>query len=129
MFGFSPPPGTDPLLDDLRARWRPSDRQVEMATQWLRDHPEREGGAYTIHLLVNKHEHCWTTDVKVEHLEGQGVFKSRNEASEMLEALVKDRGIALGVPITGGWTRHSIHDGEPHWAVWEDTLSTANQEV
>lgn len=113
------------LDQDLQSNWRPSERQIAQAKAYFAEHPERTTG-YTLHLLMHKNQGWWTRTVEVEHLEGQGVFTTRREALETLETLVADRAVDFPFPITGGYTRH-YRLGE-EWAVFEDVLSTANQD-
>lgn len=117
----------DPTAADLKARWTPSEEQVADATEYLAQHDSLKH-AYTVHLLVGKNYGWWTTDVEVVPV--PGVFASRNEAiGTNLDALVNAKAAETGKPVTGGYTSHYIHEGEPGWAVWEDCLAVANQEA
>jgi hypothetical protein len=114
----------DTLEADLKARWKPSDEQIAEAAEYRAKHPLAY--VYTVHLLVNKYQHFWSTDVQVVPV--PGVFHSRNAAWAALEPLVKAKGEETGLPVTGGYTSHHEDDEfGPAWAVWED-MSSANQE-
>ena len=94
---------TAELQEDMRARWRPSDRQIEQAeAMLLRGGPD---AVTTTHLLVNKRWGMWTKDVEVKHLDG--TFTDREEMYRHLSALVDAYCEAHeGVRVTGGYTWH-----------------------
>ncbi len=114
------------LMSDLRERWKPSEEQIAEASEFYQRRPEAKD-AVSIHLLVGKYDGFWTEDVEVVPV--PGVFTDRLSAWLSLAVLVPAKAKETGLPVTGGYTYHDVVDGEPKWAVFEDSVSAANQEV
>jgi hypothetical protein len=107
---------------DMRARWRPSDQQMNLADALLRAgydaNRPRNRGVYTMHLLVNKQYGIWTDEVTLIHLDGvyldrDAMYKALHDATERFHE-------ETGATVTGGYTWHP-RPGE--WAVWDDIMS------
>lgn len=108
------------LAADLTARWRPSYTQladVEQAFAAAAGAGVRQA-VFTAHILVNKHYGIWYTDVEVVAV--PGVFADRDAASAAAVAAAEKAHTETGLPVTGGWTRHTTPDS---WAVFEDILA------
>lgn len=113
-------PYCNAVEEDLRRRWRPSERQIEMAACVVG--PDKP--VYTCHLLVNKRQSFWTTDVHVCHLDG--MFEDRSSTFTYLRAMAEhaltseDSPYKDNAPITEGYTVHwpggewSVFDGPTH---------------
>ena len=123
MFSTITPLPPSDLDLDMQERWKPSAEQVEQASEFHAAHPGQRA-VYTVHLLVGKQYGWWETSVQVEPV--PGVFHSRDAALGSLEALVAAKGAQTDQPVVGGYTAH-FDSG--HWAVWDDILAVANQEV
>ncbi len=108
----SDPKPVDPHAD-LRARWRPTEKQVRQADALLA--VGNGSPVITLHLLTDKTFGIWNAKVGVIALDG--VFTDRPTAFLALEAAARAFYEATGRPVTGGFTYHN-EPGE--WAVFED---------
>lgn len=115
------------MEQDLRERWLPSPRQMELADAVLAEGlPETDwdSGAYTIHLLVNKQYGWWGEGIEIIHIEEiegvPAVFLTRSGALTMLEGLAKAHHEKTGQKLVGGYAWHSKPG---HAAVWDDICS------
>jgi hypothetical protein len=117
------------LEQDLKDRWVPDEHQVILADALLKAGfdtergDRRERGAYTVHLLVNKEYGFWTEDVQLVYVDG--VFTSREAATQYAEDRARAHHEKHQVPVVGGWTWHSAIG---HWAVFEDILAAFPRE-
>lgn len=109
------------LEADLKARWRPSDRAVELAAAAFAEHPDAKY-VYTGHFLVGKEYGWWTDDVVVEHADEPVARIALTDAAGFAE-----RGTASidGALIGGerpGTIGYTVHWPSGDWAVFEEIL-------
>jgi N12 class adenine-specific DNA methylase len=107
------------LQEDLQTRWVPSDDQVARANELIALMGAGVREVYSLHLLVNKRPHVWTSDVVVEHLPSLHV--TRATALATLESITEAYHSATGLPVVGGYTVHSLYSD---WSVFEDGVSS-----